>query len=51
MPTDHALNNGDQMVKAWSRWRRARQAYVDERGTTLMDAFGCVSRGVRWRDG
>lgn len=43
---DDALVDGQRDVVAWNRWRRARQAFADERGLTLMQAFGCVSRGV-----
>ncbi|MFJ9110475.1 hypothetical protein [Streptomyces sp. NPDC102283] len=43
---DHALTDGQRDVVAWNRWRRARQAWADERGLTLVQAFGCVARGV-----
>lgn len=43
---DQALTDGQRDVVAWNRWRRARQAWADERGLTLMQAFGCVARGV-----
>lgn len=43
---DHALADGQRDVVAWNRWRRARQTFADERGLTLMQAFGCVARGV-----
>ncbi|MEU8678172.1 hypothetical protein [Streptomyces sp. NPDC048560] len=43
---DHSVVDGQRDVVAWNRWRRARQAFADERGLTLMQAFGCVARGV-----
>ncbi|MFI6897583.1 hypothetical protein ACIBM4_26065 [Streptomyces sp. NPDC050256] len=43
---DDALTDGHRDVVAWNRWRRARAAWADERGLTLLQAFGCVARGV-----